>query len=129
MAEWHLRSHRKPTGGLLSSLRKKRRSDRGSEFLGTKLGERKYKIKRTKGGRQKVRMMLGNTVNVSDKSGKSSKSKIMTVVSNPANPNYVRRNVLTKGAIVKTEMGTVKITSRPSQDGVINGVLVEEKKQ
>jgi len=129
MAEWHLRSHRKPTGGLLSRLRKKRRSDRGSEFLETKLGERKYKIKRTKGGRQKVRMTLGNTVNVSDKAGKASKSKIMTVVSNPANSNYVRRNILTKGAIVKTEIGTVKITSRPSQDGIINGILVEEKKQ
>ena len=42
--------------------------------------------------------------------------------------SYVRRNIITKGAIVKTEAGLVKITSRPGQDGTLNGILVEEKK-
>jgi len=33
--------------------------------------------------------------------------------------------ILTKGAIVETELGKVKITSRPGQDGVLNGVLIQ----
>jgi len=35
-------------------------------------------------------------------------------------------NVITKGAIVKTELGLVRVTSRPGQHGVVNGVLIEE---
>ena len=43
---------------------------------------------------------------------------------NSANPNYVRRNIITKGAIVETPEGNAKVTSRPGQDGVINGILI-----
>ncbi len=127
MAEWHLRSDRKPTGGRINKSRKKRRSDKGFEFLETKIGERKAKMKRCKGGLIKVRLITADTINVTDSKGKASKTKILNVVENPANPNYVRRNIMTKGAIVKTELGAVRITSRPSQDGVVNGVLVQTK--
>lgn len=129
MAIWHLRSDRKPTGGLLRQIRKKRRSDKGSEFLETKIGERRVKAKRCKGGMQKIRLMSADTINVTDKTGKITKTKIVTVVENPANPNYVRRNILTKGSIVKTDLGRAVVTSRPSQDGIVNGVLVQEAKQ
>ncbi|MHA1475907.1 MAG: 30S ribosomal protein S8e, partial [Promethearchaeota archaeon] len=40
--------------------------------------------------------------------------------------DYNRRNILTKGAIVKTKLGLVKITSRPGQTGQINGKLLEK---
>jgi small subunit ribosomal protein S8e len=50
---------------------------------------------------------------------------IMSVVENESDPNYVRRNILVKGAIIETDKGRVRITSRPGKDGVINGVLVE----
>lgn len=129
MAIWHLRSDRKPTGGLLRQIRKKRRSDKGSEFLETKIGERRVKAKRCKGGMQKIRLMSADTINVTDKTGKIAKTKIVTVVENPANPNYVRRNILTKGSIVKTDLGRAVVTSRPSQDGIVNGVLLQEAKQ
>ena len=46
------------------------------------------------------------------------------VIENTANPNYVRRNIITKGAIVETPEGNAKVTSRPGQDGVINGILI-----
>jgi len=63
---------------------------------------------------------------VSDRSsGKAQKVKIETVEENGANPNYVRRNLLTKGAIIRTEIGRARIVSRPGQDGVINAVLIE----
>ena len=57
------------------------------------------------------------------KDGKSSVATITNVIKNDANPNYIRRNILTKGAVVETDKGNVKITSRPGHDGVLNGVL------
>jgi len=63
---------------------------------------------------------------VSDRSsGKAQKVRIETVEENGANPNYVRRNLLTKGAIIRTEIGRARIVSRPGQDGVINAILIE----
>ena len=127
MAEWHLNSNRKATGGRINKSRKKRRADKGFEFLETKVGPTKAKMKRCKGGLIKVRLLTADSMNVTDKTGKITKTRIITVVENPANPNYVRRNIMTKGAIVKTDIGNARITSRPSQDGVVNGVLVETK--
>ena len=49
---------------------------------------------------------------------------ILDVVENKANPNFVRRNIITKGAIVETSKGNAKVTSRPGQSGVISGVLL-----
>ncbi|MDD4281670.1 MAG: 30S ribosomal protein S8e, partial [Candidatus Methanofastidiosa archaeon] len=51
--------------------------------------------------------------------------RLTNVVENPANIHYVRRNVLTKGAVIETEIGKARITSRPGQDGVLNAILVE----
>ncbi|HNJ81368.1 MAG TPA: 30S ribosomal protein S8e, partial [Methanoregulaceae archaeon] len=33
--------------------------------------------------------------------------------------------LLTKGAVIRTEMGRARIISRPGQDGVINAILLE----
>jgi len=64
-------------------------------------------------------------INVYDpKTKKYSKVEIKTVVENPANRHYVRRNILTKGTIVDTSLGKAKITSRPGQEAVLNGILV-----
>jgi small subunit ribosomal protein S8e len=48
------------------------------------------------------------------------------VLENSANRNYVQRNFLNKGAIVQTELGAARVTSRPGQDGVVNVVLLEK---
>ena len=58
-------------------------------------------------------------------SGKTTIGKIHSVIENQSNPNYVRRNILVKGAIIETDQGRARITSRPGKDGVINGVLLE----
>ena len=50
--------------------------------------------------------------------------KIKTVVDSPANSNYVRRNILTKGTIIDTELGKARITSKPGQDSAVNAVLI-----
>jgi small subunit ribosomal protein S8e len=47
-------------------------------------------------------------------------------VKNPANKDYERRGVISKGALLETESGLAKVISRPGQDGCINGVLVKQ---
>ena len=77
------------------------------------------------GANQKIRVMRAQHANVADqKSGEIRRVVIETVDKNTANPNFVRRNLLTKGAIIKTEIGEARIVSRPGQDGVINAVLI-----
>jgi small subunit ribosomal protein S8e len=128
MVTWHLRSKRTKTGKKLRKLRKKRRMDRGTEFLSTRIDERRAKLKRGTGGHKKVKLKSVDTANICDsKTGKVTKSKILSTTENAANPHYVRRNVLTKGAVIKTEAGMARVRSRPGQHGAVSAVLVKEK--
>ena len=52
---------------------------------------------------------------------------IDNVQENQANPHFVRRNTMTKGALIKTEIGTAKMINRPGQEGFINALLVKKK--
>lgn len=93
----------------------------------TVVGPRRLKIIRVRGGRHKFKAYIADTVNVSDQStGKTTKVAIKEVISNPASVEYTRRKIITKGAILSTELGKVKVTSRPGQEGIINGVLIRE---
>ena len=51
--------------------------------------------------------------------------EIKNVVETPSNKFLARQNIITKGTIVETELGKVRITNRPSQEGCINGILIE----
>lgn len=123
---WQGRSVRQPTGGRYRLTLVKRRSEIGSAPTDSHIGQERRSIVRTTGGKQKVRTMRGEYANVSDpRSGSVRKVKIETVEANVANPNYVRRNLLTKGAIIRTELGKARILSRPGQEGSINAILIE----
>ena len=129
MALWQGRSKRKPTGGRYRPLRKKRRREVSREQQFTIIGTRRVKLYRTKGGNRKVRILKGEYANVLDpRTSATKKVKIVTVKENTSNPHYVTRNIMTRGAVVQTEIGLAKITSRPGQDGVINAVLVTAEK-
>jgi small subunit ribosomal protein S8e len=70
-------------------------------------------------------MLAAEFANVVDKkTGKVSKVKITNVKTNPADPNFVQRNIMNKGATIMTELGEAVITSRPGQDGTVNAVLI-----
>jgi len=126
MAIWQGRPKRKPSGGRIRAARKKRKFEIGREKQFTHLGPRKVKIYRTKGANSKARLLTIDHANVVDPKTKSIKKvKILTVKSNPANPNYVQRNIITKGATVMTELGEAVITSRCGQDGVVNAILIK----
>ncbi|WP_026068900.1 30S ribosomal protein S8e [Methanomassiliicoccus luminyensis] len=127
MALWQGKSQRKPSGGRLIRSRKKRRFEIGREPMFTNLGEENLKKYRTMGGNSKVKMLSASFANVVDpKTNQVKRVKIVTVKSNTANPNYVQRNIMNRGATIQTELGVAKITSRPGQDGTINAVLISE---
>jgi small subunit ribosomal protein S8e len=122
---WQGKSERKLTGGRFKLTRGKRKFEAGREQGDTIVAPTRRKRIETRGGNFKLRLFREDMVCVSDpKTGKAQNVKISTVVDNPANLNYIRRNIMTKGAVIKTEIGDVRITSRPSQDGVINAVLI-----
>ncbi len=127
MTKWHLKSRRKPTGGKLKKDKKKKKYQRGSKFLETKIGKFKKTIKNGFGGNKKLKLISVNKANVRYLDGKIKNIKIISVAKNAANPHYVRRNIITKGAIIKTEDGLAKVTNRPARDGTVNAVLLEEK--
>lgn len=124
---WHSDLHkRKPTGGKRKPYRGRRKFERGGFPVETVPGPEERKLERVKGGNLKVRLKSSETVQVSDpKTGKTVKATILRVVKNPANIEYSRRGVITKGTILETNLGLVKVTSRPSQNGVLNAILLE----
>lgn len=128
MALWHGEKGRKPTGGLIKMARKKRKHEIGSLPTHTRIGKEKKKIVRTRGSGKKIRALSVEFANVLDLKTKTAKKvKILDVVENKANPHFVRRGIITKGCIIKTEIGNARVTSRPSQDGVVNAIMIEEK--
>ena len=126
MAIWQGRSLRKISGGRVRKARKKRRYELGREAVLTHIGDKRMKIVRVRGGNTKIKLLRDSYVNVyNPKTGKAEKAKINAVIENPSNPHFAQRNIITRGAIVDTNLGKVRITSRPGQHGVLNGVLLE----
>lgn len=123
---WQGSSKRKATGGKIITARGKRKFEMGRESAETRITDVKRKNVHTMGGNRKVRLLQSNIANITNpKDGKTVTATIETVVDNTANKHYVRRNILTKGSVIRTPVGTAKVTSRPGQDGVINAVLIE----
>jgi small subunit ribosomal protein S8e len=125
MARSQARSKRKFTGKKYKYFRKKRKCELERPPIETKMGEAKKKKQRTMGGNFKLKLFSTSIINVTNPStNKTSVAKILRFESNPASKDYNRRHILTKGTIVETELGKVKVTSRPGQHGVLNGILV-----
>jgi small subunit ribosomal protein S8e len=123
---WQGNSRRKVTGGKVIAARGKRKFEMGRESAETRISEVKRKKIHTMGGNRKVRLLQCDIANVTNpRDGKTVSTTIETVVDNIANKHYVRRNILTKGSVIRTALGTARITSRPGQDGVVKAVLIE----
>ena len=123
---WQGNSKRKVTGGKVIAARGKRKFEMGRESAETRISEIKRKNVQTMGGNRKVKLLQCNIANVTNpKNGKTVSTTIETVMGNDANKHYVRRNIFTKGSVIRTAIGTAKVTSRPGQDGVVNAVLIE----
>ena len=119
------KSTRSPSGARNVANRGKRKSELGRDPAETRVDDKNLRKIRTRGGNEKLRLAAANKINLTDvKSGKTQLTDILGVIENTANPNYVRRNIITKGAVVETPEGNAKVTSRPGQDGVVNGILI-----
>ena len=121
------RSRRKYTGKKYKHFHKKRKRNLERPPIEAKIGAEKKKKQRTLGGNYKLKLFSSNFINVTDlNTNKTSKVKILKFESNAASKDVNRRHVLTKGAIIETELGRVKISSRPGQHGILNGILISE---
>ncbi len=119
------RSTRKRTGGRLRPNHKKKKHELGGESTETQVGEQKLKFVDTRGDTQKVRAITTDTASIAV-GDEVVAAEIENVAENESNPNYARRNIITKGAVLETSEGRARVTSRPGQDGQVNAVLVEE---
>ena len=118
---------RKITGGKKRRNRKPRKREIGSFPTNTTLSsEEERVVARVCGGNRKIRVKKALYVNIQNPDGTSKKVKILRILETPMNPDYVRRGIIVKGAIIETEAGRAIVTSRPGQDGVINAVLIKQ---
>ena len=125
MARSHAKSKRKYTGKKYKHFRKKRKRELERPSMNTVIGEEKKKQQKTLGGNTKIKLFSTNFINVTDpNTNKTAKVRILGFESNAASKDLNRRHILTKGAVVETEMGNAKITSRPGQQGTLNGILI-----
>ena len=125
MALSQARPRRKQTGARYKDYRKKKQYELGREPSFTKLSKKRMLVIRTMGSNRKLRLLSADTANLFDPKSKTYKQiKIKTITDNPANRHFVRRNIMTKGSVIDTELGKARITSRPGQDGIVNAVLI-----
>lgn len=118
---------RKITGGKYHALRKMKLFERPKQERMVVLGETKRKNIRIRGGNEKTVLLKTNFANV-NVNGKTKKAEIKNVEETPQNKFFARQNKLMKGAIIDTSLGKARITNRPSQEGSVNAVLVEDGK-
>lgn len=120
-----MKKGKKSSGGKYVKSRKKKKYELSGQKTNVKLSEKdKRKTKRIMGGNKKISLLNSKFVNVII-NGKAKKSEIKNVVETPSNRFLARQNIITKGTIVETDLGKIKITNRPSQEPVLNGILVE----
>ncbi len=117
---------KKVSGGKYVKNRKKKSYEIQGQKRIVKLGDEKRKKKRVRRGKKKIFLLGAKFVNLSQKSGKNKKIEIKNVLETPSNRFLARQNILTKGTILETELGKVRVTNRPSQEGVVNGILIQE---
>ena len=118
---------RRPTGGRSRPHRGRRAYEKDGYAIEPLVGASASRPIHRRGGHTTSGVIRADYANVSSASGKATKSKIIRVKKSPANRDYERRGVITRGAILDTEAGEAVVTSRPTADGVVNAVLTSKK--
>ena len=118
---------RRPTGGRSKASRGRRAYEKDGYAIEPLVGPASSRPINRRGGHITAGVIFADSANVSTSTGKASRSKILRVKKSPANRDYERRGVITKGAVIETEAGEAVVTSRPTADGVVNAVLTTKK--
>lgn len=117
---------RKITGGRVIPSRKKKLTEIPRTPRRTRIGKNKPKELRVYGGANKrVLLAAGEALVMDPKTRKSKKAKIKSVVRSPANRYF--KELMVKGTIIETELGTAKITNRPGQEGTVSAILIDKE--
>ncbi|MDQ6724208.1 MAG: 30S ribosomal protein S8e [Thermoproteota archaeon] len=118
---------RKFTGGRIIPNRTRRKFEIDRYPNEPIAGPTKNIVRKVRGNNFKIAFKTAEYANISDKDNKKTvKLKIIRVTKNPANKDYERRGVITRGAMLETEIGIARVLSRPGQDGIINAVLIKQ---
>ena len=120
-----MKKGRKITGGQYVKSRKKELHEKSGQKNIVKIGNEKRKSKKLRGGSNKTILLKAKFINILGKDNKTEKLEIKNVLETPSNRFLARQNILTKGTIVETDKGKVKVTNRPTQEGSVNGILIE----
>jgi small subunit ribosomal protein S8e len=118
---------RRATGGRSKPSRGRRAYEKDGYAIEPLVGATSRRLGRRRGGGIAVGVVFSDVANVSDKTGKTVRTKILRVKKSPANRDYERRGVITKGSLLDTEAGEAVVTSRPTDDGVVNATLTGKK--
>lgn len=120
-------SGRKYTGGRKIAMRSRRKFEIDRYPNEALIGHDVQVIRRVRGDNSKTALKTAGFANVSNvEENKTTKSKILRVIKNTANKDYERRGVITKGAVIETELGLARVISRPGQVGVVNAVQLKK---
>jgi small subunit ribosomal protein S8e len=118
---------RKFTGGRIIPNRTRRKFEIDRYPNEAIVGPTQNISRRVRGNGIKTAFKTSEYANINDQDNKKTvRSKILNVSKNPSNKDYERRGVITKGAVLETEIGLAKVLSRPGQDGIINAVLIKQ---
>merc|ERR1711981_1399802 len=100
---------RRKTGGKLTKWRMNRKFELGRQASGTKIGHKRVRTVRTRGGNTKYRALRVDTGNFSWASESvTRKVRILNVSYNSTNNELVRTNTLVKGGIVQIDTSAFK---------------------
>ncbi|MFH0711560.1 MAG: 30S ribosomal protein S8e [archaeon] len=127
---------RKTSGGKYKRPKKRKLTGRQNQARIVKIGDRKTKLLKTRGGSKKLTSFFNNIANIitkktpntktSTKQQRTKKVTIKNVIETPSNTFLARQNILVKGAIIETELGKARITNRPSQEGNVQAELLTQ---
>ncbi len=140
MTQWHTKASTKISGGKRMTLRRsdKRLAWKGGDAALTTIApsdddneEIEARVVEGLGSTEKIKLRHGKYATATE-AGKANarKYEILSVVENPADAQFARRNIITKGAVLKAKDGAsevhIRVTSRPGQNGSISGILIKD---
>ena len=98
------RHKKRKTGGTQTAYRKKRKYESGRQPAMTKIGPKRVHVVRTRGGNTKFRALRLDSGNFSwGSESVTRKCRILSVVYNPSNNDFVRTNTLVKHSIIEID--------------------------
>jgi len=114
----------KITGGRRRPLRSRKKHETNRFPNEALVGEQITVTRKVRGKNVKTAIKTIDTVNLMIDS-KAKRVKILKVFENATNNDYQRRGIISKGAILETEVGKCKVISRPGQHGVVKAISIK----